>query len=193
MGNNGIWKWIIHSQQVRNAGTWHPDAEYLKAYSGIVFYPTEETKWKKQLYNRNVSISPHNEIFIRHVRFRLIRDIRWFTAEFRPPEVTVRNLMLNFGPQHPAAHGVLRLILEMELEVCMDAGIFIFLESPSNEISSWYKAVVWNVFSWCSQVVVRADPHIGLLHRGTEKLIEYKTYTQALPYFDRYARFIQFY
>ncbi|MBS0272194.1 MAG: NADH-quinone oxidoreductase subunit D [Proteobacteria bacterium] len=57
---------------------------------------------------------------------------------------------LNFGPQHPAAHGVLRLILEMD-----------------------------------GEVVERADPHIGLLHRGTEKLIEYKTYLQAIPYFDR--------
>jgi NADH-quinone oxidoreductase subunit D len=57
---------------------------------------------------------------------------------------------LNFGPQHPAAHGVLRLILEMD-----------------------------------GEVVDRADPHIGLLHRGTEKLIEYKTYMQAVPYFDR--------
>ena len=57
---------------------------------------------------------------------------------------------INFGPQHPAAHGVLRLILEMD-----------------------------------GEVVERADPHIGLLHRGTEKLIEYKTYMQAVPYFDR--------
>ena len=57
---------------------------------------------------------------------------------------------INFGPQHPAAHGVLRLILEMD-----------------------------------GEVVERADPHIGLLHRGTEKLIEYKTYQQAVPYFDR--------
>jgi len=57
---------------------------------------------------------------------------------------------LNFGPQHPAAHGVLRLILEMR-----------------------------------GEIIDRADPHIGLLHRGTEKLIEYKTYLQALPYFDR--------
>ncbi len=61
-----------------------------------------------------------------------------------------RNFTLNFGPQHPAAHGVLRLILEMD-----------------------------------GEIVERADPHIGLLHRGTEKLIEYKTYLQALPYFDR--------
>ena len=61
-----------------------------------------------------------------------------------------RSLSLNFGPQHPAAHGVLRLILQLD-----------------------------------GEVVEKADPHIGLLHRGTEKLIEQKTYTQALPYFDR--------
>jgi len=64
--------------------------------------------------------------------------------------VDIKNLTINFGPQHPAAHGVLRLILEMD-----------------------------------GEVVERADPHIGLLHRGTEKLIEHKTYVQALPYFDR--------
>ena len=62
----------------------------------------------------------------------------------------IRNFTLNFGPQHPAAHGVLRLVLELS-----------------------------------GEYVVKADPHIGLLHRGTEKLIEYKTYQQALPYFDR--------
>merc|ERR1711977_777446 len=62
----------------------------------------------------------------------------------------VKNRSLNFGPQHPAAHGVLRLILEID-----------------------------------GETVERADPHIGLLHRGTEKLIEYKNYLQALPYFDR--------
>lgn len=62
----------------------------------------------------------------------------------------VKNFTLNFGPQHPAAHGVLRLVLEMN-----------------------------------GEVVERADPHIGLLHRGTEKLVEYKNYMQALPYFDR--------
>jgi len=62
----------------------------------------------------------------------------------------IRNYNINFGPQHPAAHGVLRLVLEMD-----------------------------------GEIVTRCDPHIGLLHRGTEKLIEYKTYMQALPYFDR--------
>ena len=65
-------------------------------------------------------------------------------------EQHIRNFTLNFGPQHPAAHGVLRLVLEMD-----------------------------------GEVIDRADPHIGLLHRGTEKLIEYKSYLQAVPYFDR--------
>ena len=62
----------------------------------------------------------------------------------------ISNYTINFGPQHPAAHGVLRLIMELD-----------------------------------GEVVVRGEPHGGLRHRGTEKLIEYKTYAQALPYFDR--------
>ncbi len=66
------------------------------------------------------------------------------------PETHIKPYTMNFGPQHPAAHGVLRLVLEMD-----------------------------------GEIVERADPHIGLLHRGTEKLIEHKTYMQALPYFDR--------
>jgi NADH-quinone oxidoreductase subunit D len=66
------------------------------------------------------------------------------------PQAQIKSFTMNFGPQHPAAHGVLRLVLEMD-----------------------------------GEVVDRADPHIGLLHRGTEKLIEYKTYLQAVPYFDR--------
>ncbi len=65
-------------------------------------------------------------------------------------EADVRNFTINFGPQHPAAHGVLRLVLELD-----------------------------------GEIVERVDPHIGLLHRGTEKLIEAKTYLQAVPYFDR--------
>ena len=65
-------------------------------------------------------------------------------------ETQIRPYTMNFGPQHPAAHGVLRLVLELD-----------------------------------GEIVERAAPHIGLLHRGTEKLIEYKTYVQALPYFDR--------
>ena len=65
-------------------------------------------------------------------------------------EVQIKPYTMNFGPQHPAAHGVLRLVVEMD-----------------------------------GEIVERCDPHIGLLHRGTEKLIEYKTYLQAVPYFDR--------
>ncbi|MGL4494974.1 MAG: NADH-quinone oxidoreductase subunit D [Beijerinckiaceae bacterium] len=65
-------------------------------------------------------------------------------------EHNIRNFTINFGPQHPAAHGVLRLVLELD-----------------------------------GEIVERVDPHIGLLHRGTEKLIEQKTYMQAVPYFDR--------
>jgi NADH-quinone oxidoreductase subunit D len=67
-----------------------------------------------------------------------------------PGETQIKPYTFNFGPQHPAAHGVLRLVLEMD-----------------------------------GEIVDRADPHIGLLHRGTEKLIEYKTFIQAIPYFDR--------
>jgi NADH-quinone oxidoreductase subunit D len=65
-------------------------------------------------------------------------------------ETAIKPMTMNFGPQHPAAHGVLRMVMEMD-----------------------------------GEVVERIDPHIGLLHRGTEKLIEYKTYLQAIPYFDR--------
>src|SRR6201991_3060022 len=65
-------------------------------------------------------------------------------------DVEIKNYTINFGPQHPAAHGVLRLVMELD-----------------------------------GEIVERVDPHIGLLHRGTEKLIEYKTYIQSIPYMDR--------
>ncbi len=71
-------------------------------------------------------------------------------GEVKRHVVEIDSHAVNFGPQHPSAHGVLRLVLEME-----------------------------------GEVVARAIPHVGLLHRGTEKLIEYKTYPKALPYFDR--------
>src|SRR5437667_12854458 len=66
------------------------------------------------------------------------------------PMAEIKNYTLNFGPQHPAAHGVLRLVLELD-----------------------------------GEVIQRADPHIGLLHRATEKLAEHKTYLQSVPYMDR--------
>ena len=110
--------------QTRGGHRWYPDSEFVQQFSGAVMYPDEITsKWKVPPYNGKMAPLP---------------------------EKTVRNMSVNFGPQHPAAHGVLRMVLELD-----------------------------------GETVVRADPHIGLLHRGTEKLIEYKTYTQALPYFDR--------
>ncbi|XP_064470927.1 NADH-ubiquinone oxidoreductase 49 kDa subunit-like [Ornithodoros turicata] len=109
-------------QFIRGA-QWFPDEEFLNRFSGPVMYPDEVTsKLMKLPWNRNMP----------------------------PKEKKVRNMEINFGPQHPAAHGVLRLVLELD-----------------------------------GETVMRADPHIGLLHRGTEKLMEYKTYTQALPYMDR--------
>jgi NADH dehydrogenase (ubiquinone) Fe-S protein 2 len=110
-------------QPQRNYGArWLPDKEFLKQFDGPV------------LYNEASAAS----------------GIVHPPEELPPIEKKIKNMSLNFGPQHPAAHGVLRLVLELE-----------------------------------GETVIRADPHIGLLHRGTEKLIEYKTYTQALPYFDR--------
>lgn len=115
---------VLHPCQVesrRGSKKWWPDEEYWKQYESGVCYPHKPRWYYPE--ERNFSVAP---------------------------EKLVRNFVINFGPQHPAAHGVLRLILELE-----------------------------------GEKVLRADPHIGLLHRATEKLIEYKTYTQALPYFDR--------
>ncbi|RED15366.1 NADH-quinone oxidoreductase subunit D [Parasphingopyxis lamellibrachiae] len=81
-----------------------------------------------------------------------LEEIRGQTDEADPTvgDTQISNYTINFGPQHPAAHGVLRLVMELD-----------------------------------GEIVERVDPHVGLLHRGTEKLIEHKTYLQALPYFDR--------
>ena len=79
-----------------------------------------------------------------------VEDLSNIREDVEGINTKIRHFTVNFGPQHPAAHGVLRLILELH-----------------------------------GEEIIRADPHIGLLHRGTEKLIEYKTYLQALPYFDR--------
>ncbi|XP_071095648.1 NADH-ubiquinone oxidoreductase 49 kDa subunit-like [Haliotis cracherodii] len=107
----------------KGAKTWVPDKDYFDQFNSPCMYPDSLTsKWKLPAVNEKSEVH----------------------------EKQVQNLTLNFGPQHPAAHGVLRLVLTLD-----------------------------------GETVVRADPHIGLLHRGTEKLIEYKTYLQALPYFDR--------
>ncbi|XP_022326253.2 NADH-ubiquinone oxidoreductase 49 kDa subunit-like [Crassostrea virginica] len=120
-----LFKTAAPACQVRFAGStrWDPlmDPEWIKKISGPVLYPDPETT-------------------------------NWHPPELEEDDLdfTISNFTLNFGPQHPAAHGVLRLIATLQ-----------------------------------NETVVRCDPHIGLLHRATEKLIEYKTYTQALPYFDR--------
>ncbi|KAA0201546.1 hypothetical protein HAZT_HAZT005440, partial [Hyalella azteca] len=110
----------------RNAASWYPDEKYFKYYDVPFLWPENE-----ELTEEMKKMTSYNGILV-------------------PEEKEVQNMMLNFGPQHPAAHGVLRLVMELD-----------------------------------GETVLRNDPHIGLLHRGTEKLIEYKTYLQALPYFDR--------
>lgn len=102
---------------------WFPDATYMKQFEGPVMFPTPETsKYYKIYYN----------------------------ASLKPVERKLKNMWINFGPQHPAAHGVLRLILELD-----------------------------------GELVKRADPHIGFLHRATEKLMENKHYLQNIPFMDR--------
>lgn len=115
---------IFRTNQVRKTlTTWFPDSEYFKQFEGPCIYPDEITsKWKIPSMNG----IKHCEVF------------------------KVQNMVINFGPAHPAAHGCFRLILHLD-----------------------------------GEIVKRLVPHIGLLHRGTEKLIEYKTFTQAIPYFDR--------
>jgi len=106
-----------------NGSVWMPDEDYYKNYDKPILFPDENTStWTLPPFNQKSSVV----------------------------EKHVQNITVNFGPQHPAAHGVLRLVLTLD-----------------------------------GETVVRADPHIGLLHRATEKLIEHKTYLQALPYFDR--------
>jgi NADH dehydrogenase (ubiquinone) Fe-S protein 2 len=112
-----------YTQRRQMAKKWYLDKEYFSQFDGACLAPDEKTRWKGW---ENI-LQPRS-----------------------PLEKHVRNVVLNFGPQHPAAHGVLRLVLELK-----------------------------------GEIVLRADPHIGLLHRATEKLMEYKTYTQALPYMDR--------
>lgn len=114
---------VFKQNQQHYSTKWYPDPEFIKQFSAPVMYP--DTNTAKCL------MPPWNH-------------------QITPTEKKVRNLTINFGPQHPAAHGVLRLVMELD-----------------------------------GETVMRCDPHIGLLHRGTEKLIEYKTYLQALPYFDR--------
>uniref|UniRef100_A0A1I8EFX8 Complex I-49kD n=3 Tax=Wuchereria bancrofti TaxID=6293 RepID=A0A1I8EFX8_WUCBA len=128
-------------QSVRHSHTlWFPDAkfhhEFKKASVVGHIWAAKTTE-----YEKHVGTSEILENYCRRPRMSDIADFH---------EKPLHYYLLNFGPQHPAAHGVLRLILELD-----------------------------------NEMVMKAVPHVGLLHRATEKLIEYKTYTQALPYFDR--------
>jgi len=149
LGSAAIKNGAVSAQQMLGAGVhtsaglggahhWDIDAEYLKQRQGkVIFYPDKEPEG---------SLSAELEA-MGAPRLEQTTLDNWTTP---PVEKFVKNTQINFGPQHPAAHGVLRLVLQMD-----------------------------------GETVKRADPHIGLLHRGTEKLIEHKTYLQALPYFDR--------
>jgi len=130
---NGLHK----SAAVNGSHHWHPNLDYLNEYKGRDLYVDQET-WDSYVAEGKVRQSPS-----------------YVESEYAPvpdfyKEKQIQSTQLNFGPAHPAAHGVLRLVLQLD-----------------------------------GETVLKADPHIGLLHRGTEKLIEYKTYMQALPYFDR--------
>lgn len=121
----------MHSQ-FRHSHNWAPDAEYLNRLKYPHALPVDAVKWQFPCRAADYYDTDYDE------------------DDDDDEEKTVENIKINFGPQHPAAHGVLRMILELE-----------------------------------GELIKKADPHIGLLHRGTEKLIENKTYIQALPYFDR--------
>lgn len=113
-------------------------------------------RWAKQAQSAQSNPGVKAQATSPSVKAHTVEDMHSMTAQELLAEAgtrkesSLRHFTVNFGPQHPAAHGVLRLILELN-----------------------------------GEEVLRADPHVGLLHRGTEKLIEYKNYTQALPYFDR--------
>uniref|UniRef100_A0AC34R706 Complex I-49kD n=1 Tax=Panagrolaimus sp. JU765 TaxID=591449 RepID=A0AC34R706_9BILA len=135
---------ISGQQQRHSSQIWYPDAKFERDFKtagqlGLHYLPDKT--------NDEVA----DAIGLTKLQ-RYMEDLSTFsdTGGGMPREKSVENMILNFGPQHPAAHGVLRLVLQLE-----------------------------------GELVIKAIPHIGLLHRATEKLIEHKTYTQALPYFDR--------
>jgi len=131
------WSGIHTSSNLQAGAHWHPDAEHTKK-----LLKDRELLIPRELYQgmkENHGISEFGQTF-------QLEEPQTLPVY----EKYIKNTQLNFGPQHPAAHGVLRLVLQLD-----------------------------------GETVLRADPHIGLLHRGTEKLMEYKTYMQGLPYFDR--------
>ncbi|CAD5223242.1 unnamed protein product [Bursaphelenchus xylophilus] len=131
------------ARSTRNSTIWFPDAKFMREYkklgeAGLVNFPYEDSQMERDLGAK--------KLLEEYQKLPMMADN--LVGPHR--EKQFENMILNFGPQHPAAHGVLRLVLKLE-----------------------------------GEAVIKAIPHIGLLHRATEKLIEHKTYTQALPYFDR--------
>lgn len=122
---------------------WYPDAEFQRRFKAGGTLGLMDLRGDGSQYSKEIKLDAAEKLMASQPVFS---DI--YTGKMR--EKVLENMILNFGPQHPAAHGVLRLVMKLE-----------------------------------GEVVIKAMPHIGLLHRATEKLIEYKTYTQALPYFDR--------
>ncbi|CAG0892135.1 unnamed protein product [Cyprideis torosa] len=118
------------TQKRHDSSRWVPDQEFMKPFETDVIMYGDFLKDPEMVNLPQIPYSMKVPSIVQYKKFN--------------------NLIINFGPQHPAAHGVLRMVMELD-----------------------------------GESIVKLDPHIGLLHRATEKLIEYKTYTQALPYFDR--------
>ena len=175
-GVSGTSRTLLYSLSFQPSDTMASPFARLAGHSAKRLCPrpaTSRTSLSRPSYRRSIAISssrhyatPSTEQAAEQTGTRLIPVDERFGHPINPDEPQhmnltpddgelaenrkIRHYTVNFGPQHPAAHGVLRLILELN-----------------------------------GEEIVRADPHVGLLHRGTEKLIEYKTYLQALPYFDR--------
>ncbi|CAJ0591033.1 unnamed protein product [Cylicocyclus nassatus] len=122
---------------------WYPDAKFERQFKSAGGLGKLWMSEKYDEYDKAIGLDKLEKLAYEMPTYS---DI----YEGKHREKQLENMILNFGPQHPAAHGVLRLVLKLE-----------------------------------GEVVIRATPHIGFLHRGTEKLIEYRTYTQAVPFFDR--------
>ncbi len=141
-----------NNQQPRKRDGWYPeDLELPSENLGLDGKPFYKGPSVDELQNPFGNFNPTTMTEDVSADFRLInQDVEHELNQVQESKKKIRHFTLNFGPQHPAAHGVLRLILELK-----------------------------------GEEILRSDPHVGLLHRGTEKLIEFRTYMQALPYFDR--------
>ncbi|MFH4983609.1 hypothetical protein AB6A40_010318, partial [Gnathostoma spinigerum] len=133
----------LSMQHKRHSHTiWYPDAKFERKFKNVAMVGKLPFP-KSTEFGKEIGLDKFEKLMLE-------QPVSSDNYEGKIREKVLENMIVNFGPQHPAAHGVLRLVLKLE-----------------------------------GEVVIKAVPHIGLLHRATEKLIEHKTYTQALPYFDR--------